>query len=233
MNINVTITGADESVEPSRLRALSRDFPFVEWGVLFSLGRVGTPRYPGSAWLDELKLVHDAAPQGLRLAAHLCGSLAREAMGGLARVGKSGLQVFDRVQLNGWSPDYNAQGFQRVKEYILQARSEDMLQVAATVAAGMAHVGQPASVLFDPSGGRGLEPFRWPPVPMDCRFGYAGGITPQNVETVIASIRTSRLCSNEPFWIDMESGVRDSDDRFSIDRVREVLERVASIRGCV
>ena len=36
----VTITGADDSVEPRALAELSEAFPFVEWGLLMSKGHV-------------------------------------------------------------------------------------------------------------------------------------------------------------------------------------------------
>lgn len=37
----VTITGADDAVEPAELQALSHEFPFVEWGILHSYKRFG------------------------------------------------------------------------------------------------------------------------------------------------------------------------------------------------
>ena len=32
----VTITGADDSIQPSQLLDLQKEFPFVEWGILLS-----------------------------------------------------------------------------------------------------------------------------------------------------------------------------------------------------
>ena len=48
MLTTVTITGADDRVDPWELARLSEEFPHVEWGVLISTGRAGTPRYPST-----------------------------------------------------------------------------------------------------------------------------------------------------------------------------------------
>jgi phosphoribosylanthranilate isomerase len=79
-----------------------------------------------------------------------------------------------------------------------------------------------ASLLFDPSGGRGIEPFSWPVPPLGARMGYAGGIGPDNLLDVLRAIGPVE----SPFWIDMESGVR-TDDRFDLAKARAVLETAA------
>jgi hypothetical protein len=109
----VTITGADDRVDPSALADLSAEFPFVEWGILASKGREGTPRYPTREWMQRLD---EAAARfetrsdvvfarRMNLSLHLCGEYAREALSG------SGMFVppteFRRVQLNGWNPGAN------------------------------------------------------------------------------------------------------------------------------
>ena len=40
----VTMTGADESVDPKALIELSKEFPFVEWGIL--IGSQSGMRFP-------------------------------------------------------------------------------------------------------------------------------------------------------------------------------------------
>ena len=54
-SIRCTITGADDLVDPDDLVVLSREYPFVEWAILISASRAGTPRYPSSAWLERLQ----------------------------------------------------------------------------------------------------------------------------------------------------------------------------------
>ena len=52
----VTLTGADESVEPMDLALLSDKYTFVEWGILFSQTRQGIePRYPSYEWIEKLQ----------------------------------------------------------------------------------------------------------------------------------------------------------------------------------
>ena len=77
MKINqVTLTGADDSVRPAHLIEISREYPFVEWGLLFSKSQQGTARFPSLNWLQELN--HVAEGQNLNLCAHLCGLGVRD-----------------------------------------------------------------------------------------------------------------------------------------------------------
>jgi hypothetical protein len=54
MLTGITITGADDQVDPRELAMLSAEFPFVEWGILMSESRAGTSRYPGQTWMLHL-----------------------------------------------------------------------------------------------------------------------------------------------------------------------------------
>ena len=228
MLTRVTVTGADDAVDPRALMALGVEFPFVEWGVLMSESRQGTPRYPTRRWMIGLEnTAKDAirTATAMNMSAHFCGAVAREALAGRLH----DLPVIERVrriQVNGYAPPSpGLVSFARRMpsyEIILQVRAEDRLQESAQDAARMAS----ASLLFDPSGGRGVEPFKWPTAPMGARVGFAGGITPGNVREVVASIAELNL---GPFWIDMETGVRDEADRFDMGRVRRLLEYVAPL----
>lgn len=51
----VTITGADDSISPSGLLPLTKKYPFVEWGILVSVTKIGVPRYPTWAWIEEIQ----------------------------------------------------------------------------------------------------------------------------------------------------------------------------------
>lgn len=222
MLTRVTITGADDMVDPGELAKLSEQFPHVEWGILFSSSRVGTPRYPTVDWVRRLHA--ETRLEDMKLSAHLCGQHARDTLKGsdwwLRSV--AGLD-FGRVQLTGSvvpEPPFfvhTANYFPAV-EFILQAHSEAEVPEAAAIAARL-HRG---SVLFDPSGGRGIEAFRWPAPPLGLRLGYAGGIKPSNVLQVLKDIGPV----DAPFWLDMESGVR-TDDKFDLGLVREVLTLTA------
>lgn len=226
MNINVTITGADDDVSSLDLHLLSLEFPFVEWGILRCLEFNGQPRYPSMDWVNAFLNRRPKIGGQARKSLHLCKKLARDAEEGRF---PSDIWRFDRVQLNGynpghWDPRMTAAASGPVGEIILQCRSEETLQQVANDAA---RLGPHASVLFDPSGGRGVEPFRWPASPCGCRLGFAGGINPDNVLDVIGDIV---MLPRGPFWIDMETGVR-TDNRFDLRKVRRVLEQVATVNA--
>ena len=53
--------GADDSVEPTLLSAISAQHPWVEWGVLFREEKAGTPRYASRKWLERLGAANPAA----------------------------------------------------------------------------------------------------------------------------------------------------------------------------
>ncbi len=224
MLTKVTITGADDNVNVASLIALSERFPFVEWGILFSASREGTPRYPSHGWrLDFQRRAEDAH---IYRSAHLCGSIARDAMSG--GLHSASLREYDRIQINGFVPCDGLARFANVmvpmSEVICQVRDTSALADGLEFAAGI-----DGSVLFDPSGGRGVETATWPLI-QDAPYwytggiGYAGGIKPENVSDVLAAIGADRM---DPFWIDMESGVRDERDRFDLGRVEAVLESCA------
>jgi hypothetical protein len=220
MLTRVTITGADDKVDPQALLALSREFPFVEWGILFSVKRVGTPRYPSNGWIGELQGLADG--NGVNLSAHLCGADARRLRDSDSWVP---LRAFQRYQINGYESPVprivRLAAGPRV-EFILQARDMGSLALVGQDARSIGY--RSASVLFDPSGGRGIESSQWPVPPYLVRMGYAGGIKPENVVDVI---RDNIGQVDSPFWIDMESGVRDANDQFDLARVRAVLEKTA------
>lgn len=225
----VTITGADDNVSPEAMARLSAEFPAaLEWGVLCSRSRMGTSRYPSIPWVRSVRWLMKL--KGISLSAHLCGSYARVVMG--LEAGTIPIELasgFSRTQVNGYEPGRAAAlpivrryGF----EYILQARGEAM--VGACAADARARTDVPCSVLFDPSGGRGARATEWPAAPAGVCMGYAGGISPANVATVLGEIREANG-GRWPAWIDMESGVRDAGDQLDLAAVRQVLEAVARV----
>ncbi len=166
----------------------------------------------------------------LALSAHFCGRVARETMAGERRW-LNEVRMCRRVQLNGWGPQIGCSGLARVLRswaapptIIAQARSVLHVTEDARELRALLHP-VPVEVLYDPSGGRGQRPEAWytPAMAIEwASIGLAGGINPDNVEDAIAAGPADR-----PFWIDMESGVRDSDDRLDLTKVRRVLEAAA------
>jgi hypothetical protein len=199
----ITFTGADEHTDIDRMVSLSKKYP-IEWGVLFSPKRQGQGRYPPTEFVQRL------IDRGrFHLSAHLCGGHARSALAGIDPLG---LASFERVQINTTEQSIDIDAVRKWGEglgvrVILQCRGE--FPKTAAVA-----------WLFDTSGGRGLMPASWPKPHPTQISGYAGGIGPDNVLDVLSRIEAT------DFWIDMESKVRDANDRFDLDAVERVCELV-------
>ena len=75
--------GADDSVNHRHLILLGKNYPSIEWGVLFRPDKEGEPRYATRQWVcrlaELLTQLSDGATAAnatpaIRLAAHLCGS---------------------------------------------------------------------------------------------------------------------------------------------------------------
>lgn len=125
--------------------------------------------------------------------------------------------MFDSIQLN--ARDY---GVEWVEEKAFDTCIPHILQTRATRSFPRAK--EPAHYLFDRSGGCGLDhEGETYPVANDNLVGYAGGISPNNVQTVIEKI--NETSQPKKYWIDMESGVR-TNGLFDVKKIRAVLEAV-------
>lgn len=228
----VTITGADDGVDPKALVDLSAEFPFVEWGLLRSLSHneekghwTGTPRYPSPDWRENLGIAADSAKVRLNLAAHLCGDLSREVIAGWDGVADSCPLIYQRFQLNGFSeyrlPLLRAAKLHPKIEWILQVQNQAGLEQAEELARLHPNV----SALIDKSGGRGVETSVWHGIPdnLHGRSGHAGGLTAENV---VSRLSEMAKAGDTYAWADAESGAR-TDDRFDLVKVRRFLEASA------
>jgi hypothetical protein len=232
----VTITGADDSTPIIDLLSLSREYPFVEWGILVSARSEGSYRFPSRNWINELvcevnHLVRSANP--IKLSMHICGRWVRQMF-----VGEldwltlpSIVEVSQRIQINTHAERHTLttgmiQSLDEGKsisihdapQFIFQWDGVNNLFVYAAKAYGLN-----VAALFDTSGGAGQLPDAWPEPAKEFPCGYAGGLGPDNVEAQLRIIE--QRCADRDFWIDMESRVRTEDDsRLDLDKVRAVLE---------
>lgn len=198
----MTLTGADESAEPSALAELSLEYPFIEWGVLFSPKAEGHERYPQPEWRKKF------ATLPVLRSAHLCGQAMAQFIAGDAAL-LAELESYGRIQLN-----FSAR---RMRPEALDALALRIETMAAQSIIVQLHPGnsdfwprlgaaQHVQALFDCSGGKGLAPSTWEaPVPgIEC--GYAGGLSPLTLSDQILAIR--QACQGQRVWIDMESSLR-------------------------
>lgn len=223
----MTATGADDRTARSAMRDLARVYPFLEWGVLVHPDKAGTPRFPSREWLDGL--VGDTWPNA-NLAMHVCGPWARDLWSGDTRLLaelREYLPNFRRVQLNfhAGRVDLDEVVARRVLGRLAREPQAWLFQIAGdrsphfdlAIESGLA-----AFALYDASGGRGRSPGSWPP-PLGRLTGYAGGLSPDNIERELD--RIAAVAGNAEVWIDMENGVRTA-DQFDLDKVADIAARV-------
>lgn len=216
---HITFTGVDEMTDLKGLQELQSEYPIAEFSVLFSKNwKTNGNRYINPEYMKIL------GRKGLNLSCHACGSIARDALRGnwmpLEQV-TNGMYPFKRCQLNIAMSDIKEDVLNTtlpvgLEEVIIQQRDADHLSIWDRI---QNHYGM--SILFDASGGNGIDTGFEPFAMENIRIGYAGGITPENVTD-----KLTFLLNNEnvyDFWIDMESGVR-TDDWFDLNKVAKVLE---------
>lgn len=248
----LTITGADDGTDPDELVRLSQRFPFVEWGILFSRKREGTPRYPSRHWRDALLLAWfkykrdcESLPSKLpwpptfHLSAHFCGMEARETIAGDSHWLDALDVVFGRVQLNGFATNQHehALGAEQSHlvglidgdrhdrlEFILQVRDSTSLMMAGAIAGLCFKAQTRVTALWDPSGGAGVVSGQWPEGPLlDGAIRMPlGNAGGINLDNIRGRARLAAY-RDEETWLDLETGAR-VDDKFHIPTVECLLE---------
>ena len=240
MNLDrIAIAGADENVRPEDLLELNKRFPFVEWSILYDTEVKALNRFPSLEWIAELVRLsrQQEAETGspLRLSLHLC----RTAVKGLVRGNLDVLSsieelmpAFGRIQLNVIFKNVyehltlmpkNIKRLNHSYQIIVQLNGT---QLNKEVGALLEDSGLDVAYLYDSSGGHGKTASVWLP-PFGKYCGYAGGLSPENLEEEIP--RIAAVTGEHPIYLDMESGVRDIDDHFDISRA-EIVLKIAEAR---
>lgn len=216
------MTGADDAVAPQDLASLEKEFPFVEWAILWMPERVGTPRFPTLAWIKKFKEICADSHASL----HLCGQGLIDFVEGRT---VEAMEGFSRIQLNlkfanaGDRIDLSLLAA-RVKarpdvQFILQY-TEDKKDTLLPLFRDVPN----HALLFDASAGTGISPDKWSaPVPGHY-CGYAGGLGPDNILENLRLLEAV-VPAGTVTWIDMESKIR-TDDQLDLSKVRQVLETV-------
>jgi hypothetical protein len=233
---NISFAGIDKNTKIEDLIQLQNDFPLVEFGILNSSNWSDNGnRYPNPLIFKELK------GKDLNLSLHLCGGLARNTLKHgyteLKDLYKNDLSIFKRIQLNVigskipksniWMYDtpenieeiiIQQSGFLNIDIYekYLEEKNENNIKNH--------------SCLIDLSGGKGIytKDFTVMDLGIGNKIGFAGGINPDNCIEVLKNIQDN-LSPEIDFWIDMESGIRNDKDWFSVEKCRSVCEQVYNI----
>ena len=211
----VTFTGVDDKTNIDDLVYLAEKYPFVEFGILVSKNNSNSGivnRYPNLTILKRLK------NKGLNLSCHICGSIARQIVqkndwSELEKLLGKDMEIFKRFQLNvsNIHKFSNEISFRDDKDFIIQLKDDTSLYEY--------YKDLPNVFGFqDNSGGLGKFEDNW--MDSDRYFGYAGGLSVENVEKVIEDLL---IVNNSDFWIDMETSVR-TNDWFNTKKCEEVLK---------
>lgn len=224
----VTVTGADDSIRPEELVSVAKDYSFVEFGILLSKKQQGGKRFPSRDWLEELYILW--RQKKLILSGHLCGRWVRDLCAGIPSFFEDFgniWEMFERLQLN-FHAEYhqvNDKNFYGIlKEYFfLKPIIFQMDGMNEKIFYSLkAKWGIQVFPLFDLSGGTGLLPKEWPKQSPNQYYGYAGGLSPTNLQKEME--RISEVASG-PIWIDAETLLRSENDTvFDLEKVRSFLE---------
>jgi hypothetical protein len=224
MKINkVTITGADDLIDPVDLLKLTDKYSFVEWGILFSKSKEGQLRYPSKQWIEVL------LNYNLNLSAHFCGWWVKEV---LERQNFRLITLlsdqFKRVQLNYNFKNSHGWNLIELLKYAEKHQEREIIlqynRSNAEVLYRFQSNGLPPNInfLYDGSGGTGKKIISIEPPLYKAYTGYSGGIDVDNIEHICSII--SQVDDNGNVWIDLESGAR-TNNEFDLRKVESLLSK--------
>jgi len=230
----VTITGADDSIQPEALGRLHSEYPFVEWGILVSASShgAGRSRFPSYRWLRAFLDYCDGLNKPMPWSVHVCGAWVKDICIGDYSWRKEHRLVCelidraDRMQLNFHACAHRVRLPAFTEGLKKNFRGQLILQSDGVNDALIRQIRDEhdkVAVLHDRSGGAGELPLSWPSLVKGMYNGYAGGLSPMNVAREL--LKLEEIVGGETVWIDVESKVRSGSNRqFSASLVHEFLE---------
>lgn len=229
MLTGVTLTGADDSVAPDDLLELSSEFSFVEWGILVGSSKVRS-RFPSLQWREDIARKAGFYPH--KFSAHICSGMLDDiinksqtpfsdlAINNISRI------KFERVQLNFHGQPVNTSLFPNIFNVFNKMPSTEVIVqldgVNNRILNYLLSYGIKSSGLYDCSHGFGIKPESWNVPNPNWKIGYAGGLGPETIGEDLEAIQKVAGC--QYYWIDMETKLYDSDNKFCLKKCRTVLE---------
>jgi phosphoribosylanthranilate isomerase len=220
---SITLTGVDDATDlDAILSAASSHQPgLVEWGVLYSTSNAGRPRYPSRSTIDKIARLCEGVPTA-PFALHICGRSVADFIASREHVSEIA-RAFPRVQINFAAPKHDLVALRRLIE-VNPRRAFITQRNTANFNLWPAFADLPNhAYLFDASGGRGVQRMAWPAAMLNARCGWSGGLGPDNLEAQLPRIHAA---ARLPYWIDMESGLRDEADQLDLGRACRCIEIV-------
>lgn len=245
----VGFCGADDSVSPLMLGMVCQSYPWVEFGILFRPDKEGEPRYASKDWVSTLGSVAATSGGRMTLAAHLCGKRVNEILNGndefistlyplgfrRVQINATAINGVDTSNLSG-STEMVAKVFSQHQEleFMLQKNEETsplwegILQSDSDICGSKGELPSNVTMLLDESKGTGTLSKTYP-LASDFSYdiGYAGGISPNNINIVLQNILDAG--NGRSVWIDMESSLRsekNGKDIFDLDKCYQCIESV-------
>lgn len=236
----ITVTGADDTVDPAKLLDLGEKYPLAEFGILFGNYK-WVDRFPSDKWLHALRKAIVGRKTLPRLSCHLCGCWAEQFLTREAPFIPDG-DLWQRIQVNTHGEAHpvvlthllrtlnNLQVRGGVEVIFQRDIQNDPIfdYVLSQSLAGARKYN--VSTLFDLSHGAGVLPNVWPRPIDGARCGYAGGLSPANVSDQLDKIAEAGSKDFGPvtdsIWIDAETRLRsDGGSSFDLAKVEEFLAR--------
>ncbi len=221
----VSLTGVDNQTKIDELNQFGKFYPYVEWAMLYVPHNEGAPRNPTASWRNQFI---NSWSYG-HVAAHLCGDKAfHQLMDGSL---PDDLTCVNRLQLNinarlkTFTDDEVVDVYHRAlrlgPSIILQYNQVTAEAVKRFLSEVNETHRERVHILLDESRGKGVCPESWAiPQEFEGMFcGFAGGINPNNVISVLEQVDALGI----DYWIDMESGIRE-DNQFSIKKAHAILK---------
>jgi phosphoribosylanthranilate isomerase len=213
----ITFTGVDIKTDISRVNRLSERYN-VEWGVLYSPSKKDDDRYSSYETVSELvNKIHKPA-------LHLCGKAINQLInidGDLELLLRDMFVNDNRVQLNTNLSSLSKTKLKTLINYIEIKSNKFILQFNENNKDYISLFPENVDVLYDASGGNGLEINEYLP-PISNRFcGYAGGLGEENITEAVT--KADKVSNN--YWLDMESKIR-TDGYLDLNLCETILEKV-------
>jgi hypothetical protein len=215
----VTLTGADDKTSIGELKKLQKKYPYVEWGILIA-SNPGKSKQPTDKYIMELK------DSGLKLSLHMCNEHAK----GILTDGILDIKYdfFDRYQLNFNfnHTDHDLNHYSKLinkfknKNFILQTNFSNELFIDKIIENNKT---TNTHILYDSSGGRGVEIKQIKSPYKNIYTGYSGGINPDNIDDICKQITFHK--KDDRVWIDIQTGAR-TNNEFDLEKVTKMLKIV-------